>query len=135
MYFSKLKPVFIACLMALLSACATPAPSVSSSEYNSKTMATQLRKNGHIGAQNPVKQPAKVSTNVNGKVFYIVPPPNEEGAAGLQDQDSEVNNNRHGYPVYDPNDDNPYVYTPPTPTNYPADNDADYYYYPLYYGE
>lgn len=136
MNFFNIKPICIASIAVLLNACATHAPPpVPSSEYNSKAMAQQFRNTGQTIHPHTAKAPPKVRANVKGKVLYVLPTPAQEGDPNLQDQDSEVSSNRYSYPVYDGNDDNPYVYTPPTPTNYPADNDADYYYYPLYFGD
>lgn len=56
----------------------------------------------------------------------------------VQDNDEEVSH--YSYPVYQADQDNPDIYTPVKPRvapqeQYPADNDADYYYYPLYFSE
>jgi hypothetical protein len=114
-----------------LNACATP-HSAPSPEYTAKDMAKKWRSNTQSGTNHPVH---KSQSRNSGKTYYVLPPPAEEGDPHLQDQDSEVNRNRYSYPVYQSDADNPYVYAPPTPNNYPADNDADYYYYPLYFGE
>lgn len=56
-----------------------------------------------------------------------------------QDNDDEVGH--YGYPVYQTDQDNPDVYVPVSPhkvipdQQYPQDNDAEYYYYPLYFSE
>ena len=103
------------------------------SAYNAKEMAERWRSNS---------QPDISSTQKNKQLpdrQGVRPQPlrapiyKDEQNLEFQDQDGEVS--RYSYPVYQADDDNPYVYTPPTPQHYPEDNDADYYYYPLYFSE
>lgn len=133
-FITNIRHFIILMVFFSLGACrTTPAITVPPS-YNAKALAEKWRASHPEEFQRHSPHP-RVRPKNKAKILYQMPADIDQEDPSLQDNDAEIGRNKYSYPKYQPDEDNPYVYSPPSPTNYPADNDADYYYYPLYFSE